>query len=290
MDKQSLLQTYADNLSSSGGRNLYLKYARDFLESADALDRGAVERYLEGLRRRGRRPGTINFAFRVIRRLYAVNGLPWEFRRGEAPAIGERDEHRPQLSSDIIRLTIAAATDGKLESDEGCFLALSTTYGLRREEMTGLKPGDVDLSNSAIYVCTVKQGRQRYHLIPVEIKPYLERHDFSKTYSPVGMSQVFWRILNRCGLGGLKPERLGWHSIRRSLLNGLVNNGVNPFAARAFMRWKGTMGELAMPARYYGNVVVTLDGAKPVLEEAKGDEEIFEKHPFLPMWRGEDGL
>jgi hypothetical protein len=42
---------------------------------------------------------------------------------------------------------------------------------------------------------------------------------------------------------------------------------------------------MEMPARYYGNVVVDLDETGPVLEEAKGDEEIFEKHPFLPYWR-----
>lgn len=288
MTKEALLEKYADNLFNSSKKAQYLSCARDFLEHADGLDRASVDRYLKTLRQKGRKPGTINFVFRVIKRLFTVNRLEWEYRRGEAPAIGQRDEYRPQLSTDVIRTMIAAAKDGKLHEDEGCFLALSTIYGLRREEMVDLKPGDVDLANSSIYVCTVKFGRQRYHLIPPEIYPYLAKHDFSQVYSLTGMSQLFWRAINNSGMGGLKSQRLGWHSIRRAVFDGLINSGVNPFAARSFLRWKGTTGEMAMPARYYGNVVVGLEGAVPLLEEAKGDEEIFQKHPFLQMWEGDE--
>lgn len=284
--KETLLEKYAANLSSSNNKAHYLSYARDFLERAGDLDRASVERYLTRLRKNNRRPGTINFAFRVIRRLFVVNGLQWEYHRGEAPAIGERDEHRPQLSTEIIERMIRAATGGRLQAEEACFLALSTTYGVRREEMYVLGTKDVDLKNNAIFISTVKHGRQRYHLIPEELKPYLAKHDFSQRYSATSTSQLFWRIVNKSKMEGLKSQRLGWHAIRRSVLDGLINNGVNPFAARAFLRWKGTTGELAMPVRYYGNVVVGLEGTTPVLEEAKGDDEIFEKHPFLPMWRG----
>jgi len=287
IDKDALLGKYADNLSNSSNKVHYLSYARDFLDHADGLNRASIDRYLNILRQKGRKPGTVNFAFRVIKRLFTVNGLGWEYRRGEAPAIGQRDEHRPQLSAEVIQTMVAAAKDGKLHDDEMCFLTLSTTYGLRREEMVDLKPEDVDLANSAIYVSTVKFGRQRYHLIPPEIHPYLAKHDFSQVYSLTGMSQLFWRAVNNSGLGGLKSQRLGWHSIRRAVFDGLINSGINPFAARSFLRWKGATGELAMPARYYGNVVVGLDGTIPLLEEAKGDEEIFQHHPFLPMWKGE---
>jgi integrase len=288
LDKEIILAKYAENLSNASTRNVYLAYARDFLEHTNNLDRAAVDRYLNGLRRKGRKPGTINFVFRVIRRIFTVNGLEWEYRRGEAPPIGQRDEYRPQLSTDIIRVMVEAAISGKLHEDESCFLACSTVYGLRREEMINLKPDDVDLANDAIYVSTVKMGRQRYHQVPpAEIKPYLAAHDFSKRYSLTGMSQLFWMIVNNSGLGGLKSQRLGWHAIRRAVLDGLIDNGVNGFAARAFLRWKGSSSaEMAMPERYYGNVVVDLNGSTSLLEEAAGDEEIFQKHPFLPMWRG----
>jgi len=283
--QDTLLEKYAENLSNSSNKTYYLSYARDFLDHTDGLDRASIDRYLNTLRGKGRKPGTVNFTFRVIRRLFTVNGLAWEYHRGEAPAIGQRDEYRPQLSADVILAMIETAQSGKLYPAESCFLSLSTIYGLRREEMVNLYPEDVDLANSSIYVSTVKFGRQRYHLIPPEIHPYLAGHDFSRSYGLATVSQMFKRILTKSGLGGLKSQRLGWHSIRRAMFDGLINSGVNPLAARAFLRWKAATGDMAMPARYYGNVIVGLKGTKPVLEEAKGDEDIFEKHPFLAMWK-----
>lgn len=286
VDKNELLGRYADNLVNSGNKEHYLSYARSFMEQSDGLDRASVDRYLDYLREQGRKPGTVNFAFRVLRRLFVVNGLPWEYRRGEAPTIGERDEYRPQLSTDIIEVMVTTAKSGGLYPDESCFLALSTTYGLRREELANLVPEDVDLANSAIYIGTIKKGRQRYHKVPPEIvSPYLEDHDFSRVFALSTMSQMFKKILDKSGLGSLNSQRLGWHTIRRALFDGLVNNGVNTLAARAFLRWKSATGDMAMPARYYGNVVVGLEGSRPVMEEAKGDEEIFKLHPFLGFWR-----
>lgn len=285
IDKSKLLSKYADNLAKSKNRNHYLSYAKDFLEHTKGLDRASIEQYIADLRKRRYKPGTVNFAFRVIRRLFKVNNLKWEFRQGEAPTIGQRDEYRPQLSPRVIEMMIQAARDGKLYTDEACFLALSTVYGLRREEIANLTPADVDLRNGSIYIATLKRGRERYHLIPNEIKPYLAAHDFSKHYAVATVSDRFNNILEKCGARELTKMRLGWHSIRRPVLEGLVNNGVNVLAARAFLRWKSATPDLAMPSRYFGNVTVDLGQSAPVLEEAKGDKEIFEKHPYLPLWR-----
>jgi len=285
MDKEQLLSNYAANLPDSRNRNHYISYARQFLESADALDKEGVVKYLKGLKRQKRSAGTIDFAFRVIRTLFNVNKLDWPFHRGEGPQIGQRDEYKPALGLELIKIMIDATKDGKLDTAPACFLALSTTYGLRREEMCDLEPGDIDLKQSTIFISTVKKGRQRYHLIPVEIKPYLETYDFIKRYRLDEMSQMFWRVVNGSGLEALKPKRLGWHTLRRPLLTGLIENGLNLFAAKAFLRWKSSASELAMPARYYGNVVIGLEGTTVVTEEAKEDKEVFEKyHPFLSLW------
>jgi len=287
MDKAALLSKYEANLANSNGRVHYLNYAKAFLEHAEGLSRESVDTYIASLRKKGRRPGTINFAFRVVKRLFSVNGLPWDYRHGEAPAIGQRDEYRPQLSPQVVGMMIAAAKNGKLYPDECTFLACSTIYGLRREEMANLRPPDVNLNSRSIYIATVKFGRERYHMIPPAILPYLEAHKFSDSYGLSTLTQMFHRILIKSGLKELTKRRLGWHSIRRSVFDGLINNGVNPMAARAFLRWKSAFGDMAMPARYYGNVVIGLNGSEPVLEEAKGDEEIFEVHPFLKFWRQE---
>lgn len=289
INKDAILTRYAENLPENGNQSLYLSYAGNFLEHAESLDRPAVEKYLKKLERKGRSAGTRNFAFRVIRRMFMVNGLDWPFKRGEAPQISQRDEYKPQLPPEYVEMMIAAALAGKLDEAEACFLALATVYGLRREEMCALEKKDVDLRNGAIYVSTVKHGRQRYHLLPEEIKNYLATHDFGKRYSRTQMSQLFWRVLNKAGLEALQENRMGWHSVRRSLLTALVEAGINIFSIRAFMRWKGIVAEaseLAMPARYFGNTLVTIEGKKSVTQEAKGDEVIFESHPFLAMWRG----
>jgi len=285
--KEILLGKYAANLSNSANKNHYLSYAREFLNHTNELSRASIDQYISDMHVK-HKPGTVNFTFRVIRRLFAVNNLPWDYRQGEAPLIKQRDEYRPQLSDQLIKLMIAAARDGKLYPEEACFLACSTTYGLRREEMANLRPEDVHLSSGAIYIATLKFGRERYHLIPPDITPYLVAHDFNNRYAASTLSQIFWHIMLKSGLKNLKTQRLGWHTIRRSVFDGLINSGVNHLAARSFLRWKGATGEMAMPMRYYGNVVIGLNGSEPVLDEAKGDTEIFEKHPLLKYWR-EDG-
>jgi integrase len=284
IDKNKLLDRYADNLAHSSNRNHYLRYARHFLDNSNGLDRVSIDQYSAMLRKEYS-PGTVNFVFRVICRLFAVNDLPWPYRRGEAPTIKEREEYRPQLSPEIIEAMIRTAREGKLRTDEQCFLALSTIYGLRRAEMVNLRPEDVNLKSCTLYVSTVKFGRECYHLIPPEIKPYLETHDFNTRYGEATLSVIFRRILIKSTAGQLKSRLIGWRSIRRAVFEGLIKNGVNPLAARKFMRWKSATGDMKTFARHYGTVVVGLGITPSVLDEAEGDAKIFEKHPFLRFWR-----
>lgn len=284
--KEKLLQKYAENLSHSDGRSQYIKTASDFLDDAAGLDRASIDEYLAMLRKHYA-PGTVNFRFRVIRRLYAVNDIPWPYKRGEAPVIKQRDEYRPQLSPRIVEMMVRTAREGKLMVDECCFLALGTVYGLRRGEIANLTPNDINLKKNALYVATVKFGRERHHIIPPEIKPYIEWHDFNRRYGPSTINNKFKSILAKsCGMSVL-GQKLGWHSLRRAVFDGLINGGVDVMAARTFMRLKSAVGEMAMPARCFGNVIVDIGETGPVLEEAKGDDKIFERHPFLPFWRND---
>jgi len=285
MNKAELLSKYESNLSGSKNKNHYLSYAGGFLDYANSLDKENINNYIKKLKRQGRSPGTLNFAFRVIRRLFAVNGLDWPFRRGEAPPIGQRDEIKPALDPEVIKTMIQTAKDDGLNNDESCFLALSTVYGLRREEMYNLVSKDIDFKGNTIFISTVKSGRQRYHLIPPEIKPYLERHDFETRYSDTAMSQMFWRIINKSKLEVFRSERLGWHSIRRTLITLLHQSGVDPFTVHQFMRWKGAQRDMAMDTRYHATHFIGLEGTKVVAFEAQSDKEVFKKHPLLKLWR-----
>ncbi len=282
---EGLLQRYASNLLDNRYRNHYVSYARNFLNSADALDKGSINKYLAKLKNQGKAAGTINFAFRVIRTLFNANKLDWPFRRGEGPQIGQRDEYKPALDPELIKIMIEAAKDGRLDSAPACFLALSTTYGLRREEMCNLEPADLDFETNTVFISTVKSGRERYHLIPPEVKLYLERHDFSQRYRLDQMSQLFWVVVNGSGLHALKPQKLGWHSIRRTVKTLLDDSGLSPLAVHAFMRWRSVEREFAMDVRYHATHFVGLKGTTVVTQEAESDKEIFEKHPLLELWR-----
>jgi len=287
MDKTELLEKYSSNLVMSKNKTHYLRYAGDFLDHANGMDRESVTKYMERLKRNNNGTGTRSFAFRIVRRLFVVNGFEWPFRRGEAPQIGQRDENKPALDPELIKIMVNAAKSGKLHSDESAFLALSTVYGLRRQEMANLMASDVDLDNKTLFVATLKHGRERYHLIPPEIHPYLEAHDFNQVYSLTGMAQVFWRIVNNSGgLEKLKQYRLGWHSIRRTVLSVLHTSDLDPFSVHQFLRWKGgSEGDLAMDARYHASSFIGLEGTKVVTLEAEGDKDIFAKHPLLLMWK-----
>jgi integrase len=288
MDNTALLEKYANNLAVSKNAAYYMSYARDFLNNSEDLSRDSIERYIKRLQRKNRAPGTVNLVFRIIRRLYAVNGIEWEYRKGESPAIGQRDEYRPELSVEVIKLMVDAATGGKLDPADSAFVALSTTYGPRREEMANIAGEDVDLENGSLYISTLKHGRERYHLIPHEIHKYLASYDFDDQIHPSTLSRRFKDILIVSGAGVLKNEHIGWHSIRRALWTGLIRSGVNVMDARKFLRWKSSgqdSSDMDMPMKYFGNVVVGLNGKATKLDEAKGDEEIFAKHPFLPFWR-----
>lgn len=285
-DKQELLDTYARSLPDGGGRNQLIRTAEDFLNHSDGLTRDSVEGYLNRLRKKKRAPSTINFAYRVIRRLFVVNGLEWPFRRGEAPSVSQLDEDKPALDPEVVRRMIGAARAGELLPDQACFLALSTIYGLRREEMAALGPADVQLSDRVLAVRTVKKGRERYHLIPQEILPYLEAHNWRQAYGVSTLSEMFWQIVNRCGMQELHPYRLGWHSPRRTLTTLLHEAGLDPFSVHAFMRWKGGVtGALAIDSRYHATTFVGLGTRRSTTPESTADQAIFDAHPFLPDWR-----
>lgn len=284
-ESSKLLEKYAANLSRSKYKTEFVRRAELFLAKTEGLDRASLDSYVDWLKGRYK-PSTVNLHFRGIRRLFGVNQLEWPYGHGEAPVVKQRDTFRPQLGTGIMTAIIHVAKTGVLLPYEQCFVALSTTYGLRREEISNLKPQDVNLRKGTLYVTTVKGGRERYHLIADEIKPYLKAHDFGQRYALSTLNRSFRRILLAAGARDLvKVKGIGWHAPRRALAHGLVGNGVNPFAIMKFMRWQSGNQDLAMPMHYYGNVTVDIGQEEPVTDEAAQDAEIFEKHPFLPLWR-----
>lgn len=280
----SMLDNYAKNLGSTGRtKNLYLNYAEDFLDYADgSFTRETIEKYLGHLRHIHKySDGSVNLIFRIVRTLFNRNNIEWPFRRGEAPVIREDRIEAPALDPNIIREMIEAVKESE-EPDEKAFLAISTTYGTRRIEMVQLTQADVNLKGKTIHIATVKHGRERTHLIPEVIVPYLKEYNFDIGISEFSLFTLWYRLEYRIGLE--HTDQVGWHSVRRTL-DTLLADHLPPNTIRMFMRWKkGTSSDMVF--RYSALKFVGREGlTTKVIGEAKDvDTKVFEVHPFLKYW------
>lgn len=280
-----MLDNYRNAISGSNVQVYVPKVVRFLEECRGDFSKEAVLRHLDSLREQGYADGTIDLAFRTIRRFYKVNNLPWPFKYREGPVIREREVYAPALSPDVIAQVIEGAKNGVLNEAEACMVALSTVYGLRRSEMASLSQEAINLRDRLLFIETKKYGRQRYHIIPEEIFPYLERYPL-RPCSPIRLTQAWYRIEEKLGLGRL-PE-VGWHAIRRMLDRLLINTGLPEFAVNDFLRWKRS--SRSMVARYYSVTVVGRDSYVELnLPDRQVDEMVFRVHPFLPVWRERHG-
>ena len=289
-----LLNRYEQRLGSKGAtRTHYLRYASDFLNFAKGnLNRETILKYLDHLKRKYRySEGSINFVFRVIRTLYKRNevllsqqGIEWPFAHGESPQISEDQIQAPALHPNtIIRMIQAVREKGK--PDEMAFLALSTTYGLRRVEMVELENKDIRLKDRTIHIATAKHGRERTHLIPEEIIPYLKQYDFDQPISEFFLFTLWYRFEYRIKLKHI--PRVGFHSIRRTV-NTLLARKLSDITVKSFMRHKQRTSS-DMTFRY--SAVKFVGEEEESMEVVGGalqaDNDVFAEgvHPFVRYWR-----
>lgn len=225
-------------------------------------NRDDVVRYLSCLREQGYRQNSIDVMVRPLKLLAQIQG--WSFPRLAMPKVRDVDIRRPALSHEEVCQMIRRGKE-VLSNRELAYLALSTTYGLRREELSSL--GRID---GKVTVETVKGGPVTTHLVPDEIRPYLAGYERTGVRY---MSFVFRRIINRLDIS-LPGENYGWHAIRRALATELVSTDVSLLNLLRFMRWSDASlkGEFGMLAIY----------AKRNQEEI--DRSVFKVHPFLPIW------
>lgn len=275
------LEQYLDSISEEARKGSFFTYAKKFDDFAKGnYDKQTVNKFLDKLRRDDYSDGTIDFVFGIIRSFFKKNGIPWPFHRLEGPVVRETEVRQVALHPELIKRMIETGKNGALTGQETAFLVLSTTYGVRRSELIGIRPSDIDLKNGIIFVETLKHGRQRYHLVPEEIKPYLRRYDFSTPVSASGASQLFCSIEHKC-YGKHIPDA-GWHSPRRTLTTLLLNSGVPTEVVHDFLRWKA----ITMPQRYHATRFTGLEEETVVLgkEAQEVDQLVFSKHPFLAEW------
>lgn len=242
----------------------YQRYARRLMAQTRGQQptRHDIQRFMAAQAER-QRPQSLRVVYYIVKQLHEVNDWQWPLRRGELPGAGQSNP--PVLSiSEVGRLVAATRTIGT--PDQRAYLAVSTTYGLRRAEITSIRPGDI---NEKIFIRTVKRGVQREHSIPPEVRGWIEGFEWTRLKT----SQMSQRLADIYKLAGLYHRHgVGWHAIRRALATELIANGANEINVARFLRWKVSHGFGVLP-----NYVRTPDEAI--------DEAIFSRHPFVRFWK-----
>lgn len=234
----------------------------------DSYGRSDVIKYLAELRKLGYKQSTLGVMIRPIKLLAQIQKWPDGFPRLAMPKVRSSDVKRPFLNHDEVCEMIRRAKVF-CNRRELAYLALSTTYGLRRAELATL-----EINDGEVTVDTVKGGVVTTHVIPDQIKPYVGGYRCADVRY---VALIFRRICEKVGLGEFYGRGYGWHAIRRALATELmeVEMRVSILNIVRFMRWSddALRGEFGMLVVYAQR------------DQAKIDRSIFEIHPFLDSWR-----
>ncbi len=222
---------------------------------------------------------TLRKEFFHLKKLALANSWPWPFESDDAPYPEKKQKLPVLLQAEVEQLIKARA---KLSSAERFYLAVATTWIVRREELSRIKKRDYDGKTFIIH--TAKHGKGAKHLIPDALKPIFADYR-PKEHNPSALSQMFKRICAKAGLEHKK--RWGWDSIRyrlNTLLKDvcLPQNSLNPSLLNDYAYWKQSAG-----GRHRG-ADMNEDYRHPEILDTDPhglDKVIYSIHPFLPLWQ-----
>lgn len=250
-------------------QNQFVESAQRFIQFSgrkSSYAREDVLRYLRHLEEKEKKPSYRRFVFYTLKRYFEENSWPWELKKRDLPAIIEEDLTRPALFGDQVKDLITKARQ-KCEPRELAVLAVDTTYGPRRVELSLLSRPKIDLDGRKLPISTRKKGTPRVHLIPEEIVPFLDAYP-NREMTPDNYTMIWRGIAERCRIK--RQPRDGWHSLRRGLCSDLIDTNLSPVIVYRFLRWK--IRGLPMLDVYFQTKV------------EKIDEQVFEVHPWLKFW------
>jgi len=257
-----------DLLAGGASEDTIAKYEYAVIRFADFIGRTGgfteddVRKYMAHLRKEGKSDNYRRFTHYALKRYFSTLGLDLSLK---CPKVARGEVQKNILTLDQIERLIVYAKSLEDRSHTAYF-AVSTTYGLRRKEITLISSGDV--REDRLLVRTQKGGEYREHIIPDAIKPYINPAFFSEPRSEVYMSVLFQRTMRKLGVteGGY-----GWHSVRRALITELVRTKqiTEPYI-RNFLRWRDRGNDMLYEYT--------------MLEAEEVDRTIFEVHPFLRFW------
>ncbi len=239
-------------------------------------------RYFIRRRQNGISERTLKKEFSVLKKLALANGWLWPFAADDTPYPEDEAQSHPFRPDQVEQLIKA---NGKLSNTERFYLAVATTWIVRREELSRIKKRDYDGETFTIH--TAKHGRKVKALIPDVLKPIFADYR-PKEHNPSSLSLMFRRI---CAKAGLDHEKgYGWHSIRYALTTvlrpALIANRIDPAILANYVGWarqsqSKEFGDIPMMAAYTRPEILNNDPYSIF-------KVIYSVHPFLPLWQNKD--
>jgi len=200
-----ILDHFLSELSQSSehtrqGRAFYVQKFLSFAgdRPLSEWNKSLVNEFLRQVRKEGYAPGTIRSVYGIVKRVFdsakavheaektrlisevdpndtgaiaqlikalSLPGPNWDMGKRSAPRVEAEDMVKPATTFEEMEIMIAAARDGILTSAEKAYLALSSIYGFRREELCRVRPEHLDFEKKTIYVLTCKGGERRNQLL-----------------------------------------------------------------------------------------------------------------------------
>ncbi|MBA7469517.1 hypothetical protein ES707_04788 [subsurface metagenome] len=271
----------APRLRAPGTIKTYLVTGRQFLnwlgDGKEPTD-SDFRRYFIYRRENNISERTLRKEFFILKKLAQANGWNWSFTTEDTPFPEEEPNAPALMPDDIEKLIKAQHLYLKMEI---FYLAVSTTFGCRREELARIRKRDYD--NNSILIRTAKHGRRVRHLIPDVLKPIFEAYR-PKEHTPDALTIMFHRI---CRKAEVKMEKgYSFHGVRRTLRTllewRLAENRLPLSLVADYQGWSKTTKGIA-----YGGAPML--GVYAHLEVISSDpfavdRLIYPVHPFLPWW------
>ncbi|MDD5510829.1 MAG: tyrosine-type recombinase/integrase [Dehalococcoidales bacterium] len=287
MSKQNKLLTVYELSLPDKSRAGQTARARAFLDWLGDREMSAenVRKWMDLLKHKGYADGSLAKDFRILRSLFIRNKMDWPFRRNDAPVIRERHVWAPTLAPTSIHTMVDVMRNARVATPyQKALLALSTVYGLRQGELQSITAESLDFTHKLIFIETEKHGRERYHMIPESILPYLKEWGFDRRFSSSMINLIFHQILEMAEVkvGG----DVGWHAIRRACIMVARQAHIADNTIEAFYRWKRSGSNMTSRYSTAFQIVGGDEDSYAVMEGADEivDQEIFKNHPFLRFW------
>lgn len=222
---------------------------------------------------------TLQKEFFQLKKLALANKWEWPFDKDDTPYPEDEPVSHPFLPSQVEQLIKARA---KLSYSERFYLAVATTWIVRRVELARIKKRDYDGETFTIH--TAKHGRKVKALIPDVLKPIFAEFR-PREHNPSALSLMFRRICTKAGVE--RQAGFGWHSIRYALNTALrpalIANRIDPAILANYVGWARQS-----QAKEFGNVPMMADYSRPEILDSDPYaifRLVYSVHPFLPLWQ-----